>query len=374
VNGKNSVHVPRHRRDPAVDLANRRAAAAANTGYLPQIDGLRALAILAVLLLHASVTRFPGGWIGVHIFFVLSGYLITTLLLREWDKTGRIGLGRFYVRRVLRLVPAYWLVLLAFVLSYVLSAEPADRPALWREFWIAATYRTNFMFDQSPHLGFTWTLAMEEQFYLVWPLILVGLLTLGLSRRRIVVVTVGLCLAVEVWRAYLLIKGADYSRLNTGPDVQADALLLGCIAAQVQFEPAVRRLVASPAVPWIGCALIGAFILGGESDLTWLYGGPLTAVYVTLAVLLLNLVQQPGAPIERVLSSRIPVLLGKISYSVYLWNVFALELARRSPLGAGAATALGLVLAVLGAILTYRLVEIPFRHVRRRLLRETAPA
>jgi peptidoglycan/LPS O-acetylase OafA/YrhL len=362
-------HEPRHLRPPA---GRRAQSKQRKPGYLPQLDGLRALAIVAVLLLHASVTRFPGGWIGVHIFFVLSGYLITTLLLHEWDRTGRISLSRFYVRRVLRLVPAYWLVLFAFVVTYVMNADGSERPALWHEFWIAATYRTNFMFDQTPHLGFTWTLAMEEQFYLVWPLVLVGLLAAGLSRRRILYVTIVLCAAVVVWRGYLVATGADYARLDTGPDVQADALLIGCIAAQIQFEPGVRRLVASPLVPWLGVFVIGIFLLRAGSGMEWLYGGPLTVVCIVLAAMLLNLVQQPGRLLERLLSARLPVLLGKISYSVYLWNVFALELARRTSLGAGAATVYGLALAVLGATLTYQLVELPFRRLRERLLREPA--
>ncbi len=363
-------HAARHRRESTPLPAGGDAAEPGKIGYLPQLDGLRALAIVAVLMLHASVTRFPGGWVGVHVFFVLSGFLITTLLLREWDRTGRVGLWRFYVRRVLRLVPAYWLLLLAFVGSYILRAPAAERPALWHEFWIAATYRTNFMFDQTPHLGFTWTLALEEQFYLVWPLLLVGLLLAGRSRRQILWVTIVLCLAIVGWREHLLLGGADYTRLDTGPDVQADVLLIGCIAAQVQFFPSVRRLVSSPVVPWLGLVLIGGFILRAGSDKEWIYGGPLTALCVVLALMLLSLVWRPGPILGPVFSSRALVLVGKISYSIYLWNVFALELMHRTSLGTGVATICGLVLALILAAATYRIVEIPFRHLRQRVLHE----
>jgi peptidoglycan/LPS O-acetylase OafA/YrhL len=341
-------------------------------GYVPQLDGLRALAIGAVLLLHASVSRFPGGWVGVHIFFVLSGYLITSLLLQEWDRSGGIGLGRFWVRRVLRLVPAYWLMLLIFVLTYVPTASAAGRPALWHEYWIALTYRTNFMFDQAPHLGFTWTLAMEEQFYLVWPVVLLVLLRRGVSRHKILLITGLLCLAVVGWRIYLLLSGASQGRLDTGPDVQSDALLIGCIAAQVQRRPDIRRIVAHPALPWAVLLLIALFVLTINSGDRWIDAGALTAVSVLVALMLLHLVQHQHGVARRLLASRHAVVLGKISYSLYLWNVFALALARNASLGAAAATALGLVLALVAAAVTYRLVEVPLRRVRRKLLRETA--
>ena len=118
----------------AVPLMIRAGALERRSRYVPQLDGVRGVAILAVLLLHASVSKFPGGWIGVHVFFVLSGYLITTLLLQEWERTGRIGLGRFWVRRILRLVPAYWLVLVGFLLIHLPTTNAARSAGLWHEF------------------------------------------------------------------------------------------------------------------------------------------------------------------------------------------------------------------------------------------------
>ena len=102
------------------------------------------------------------------------------------------------------------------------------------------------MFDQAPHLGFTWTLATEEQFYLVWPLLLIILLYAGLSRRAILIATCTLCLAVIMWRAGLVISGSIESRVDTSPDLQADGLMIGCIAAQIQYLPRFRLAVRHP--------------------------------------------------------------------------------------------------------------------------------
>src|SRR5207248_4484817 len=176
-------------------------------GYRPALDGLRALAVLAVFGIHFSQDHVPGGWVGVDVFFVLSGFLITCLLLQEWQRHGRMSLTNFYVRRALRLLPALF-VLLAVTWFYVARHSPPWDPEIIRQGVVSAlgyfaNFRVSGHLDRRDLLIRTWSLSVEEQFYFVWPVVLAAMLRWRLSRRTMLsAVALGI-VAAAGWRAWL---------------------------------------------------------------------------------------------------------------------------------------------------------------------------
>src|SRR6516225_5035441 len=161
-------------------------------GYRRWLDGLRGLAILMVLAFHLGY--LPGGSLGVDVFFVLSGFLITTLLVEEWNRRGSISLKTFYLRRALRLLPAFLTLLLLCTLAGLFLSSAQERPARRQEVIVAGCYIANLPnlhHTPMPILGHTWSLSVEEQFYLLWPLLLVLMLGLKLPRRRILLLVCG---------------------------------------------------------------------------------------------------------------------------------------------------------------------------------------
>ncbi len=206
------------------------------------LDGLRAVAVLAVMAFHFGASWMVGGFFGVDIFYVLSGFLITGLLLGEWNSAGRIRLGRFWARRARRLLPALVLVLLAVTWYVHFVAPPGSYPgyrmdALSALFyfsnWHQIATSTNYFVATglvSP-LTHCWSLAIEEQFYLVWPLVLIGVLRAARDTVRATQVTLVLCvvgaLASTAWMEWLYAEGVSTTRLYFGTDTHAQCILVG---------------------------------------------------------------------------------------------------------------------------------------------------
>ena len=213
-----------------------------SSSHIPGLDGLRAVAVAAVLLFHAGFHWMPGGFLGVDVFFVLSGFLITSLLLREFERSGRISLRSFWARRVRRLFPAL-LVLLAAVSVYAGLAGADGRRPLSLDGLAALGYFANWRFVFS-HQGYfartgppsllqhTWSLSIEEQFYVVWPLVLALLLRRRRPRRAVLAVALTGAVASAVAMA-LLAPGGDHSRAYYGSDTHAQGLLIGAALAVV---------------------------------------------------------------------------------------------------------------------------------------------
>src|SRR3954467_9507010 len=218
--------------------------APARLGYIPALDGLRALAVVAVLLYHADQKWIPGGFLGVDVFFVISGYLITCLLLSDWQQTGGVGLKRFWYRRARRLLPALFAML--FVVSlYAILFLPDVLSQLRGEVISALLYVENWFLvfrnlsyfqsaGRPPLLQHVWSLAVEEQYYLFWPLILVVVLTVwGKSRRALLIgVLAGVAIST-IEMAILYHPYPDPSRVYYGTDTRVAALLLGSALAFV---------------------------------------------------------------------------------------------------------------------------------------------
>ncbi len=353
-------------------------------GYIPGLDGIRAIAVLAVLLYHSGVPGVPGGFLGVDVFFVLSGFLISSLLLQEIERTSAVSFGQFYLRRARRLLPA---LLATLALSSVLVLLFArDAAAQFREDALASMfYVTNWWYvvqdlsyfeamGRPPMLQHLWSLAVEEQFYLVWPVVLVLLYRWrgrpGVGRVALIVAlvsTVLMALGSLVWNVP---DAGDASRLYFGTDTHAMGLLLGAALATVWRPGALPRTVAAPAKVVLWAAALGATVVllsifhrVGE-DSAWLYRGGF--FIVSLAALgIVALASHPAIGFGRLLAVQPMRYIGERSYGLYLyhWPIFVVTRPGIDlPFDGVPAwiVRMGLTFAV--AEVSYRYLEVPIRR------------
>jgi peptidoglycan/LPS O-acetylase OafA/YrhL len=299
---------------------------ASRLGYRPELDGLRGIAIILVLFAHAF--DWPkGSFIGVDMFFALSGFLITTLLLEEWRVHGSISLRHFYLRRYYRLFPALAVLCAVYVL-YVLLFVNGDVGMRVRGAGFGITYTANWV--QAFHvrfpdaeIGYLWTLGIEEQFYLLWPALLILLLRRGLGLRGTKWVLLGMIAAVVVWRNFLIAHGGDPNRTYFGTDTRFDELFVGCLAGT--FYVARRGIQAGS--KWLKLATMGAglflvYRVFKRNPWTfWTVRITLTLVAVATAVVIYACVTNSFPLLKRALSAKWLVFVGMISYSLYLWHV-----------------------------------------------------
>jgi peptidoglycan/LPS O-acetylase OafA/YrhL len=348
--------------------------------YLAGLDGLRALAVTAVVLYHAGVPWMEGGFLGVEVFFVISGYLITLLLLAEHDRSGRISLKDFWLRRARRLLPALYVLLVSVSVWCALFLR--DELAELRGQLVAAlAYITNWFliatgqsyFDQlgrPPLLQHLWSLAVEEQFYLAWPVIMAVLLFF--TRRRLGAMAVALAAmaaASTIWMAVLYDPGADPSRVYYGTDTRAAGLVLGALLA-LFWRPAAlaRGPVAGKGATLDVIGLGGLAVLGllvtraSETGPFLYYGGFLLCGLASLGVI--AAAAHPRSVLAQVLGLQPLRYLGTRSYGIYLWHWPIFMLTRPGVDVDWSTTRVWLVRIGLTLALTevsYRLVEAPIR-------------
>jgi len=361
--------------------------------YWPALDGMRGIAVLLVVAYHGERSLAPrGGAIGVTMFFTLSGFLITTLLLRERATTGRIGLGRFYWRRALRLLPAL-VALVAVTCAYSAITGNFERtlsgavPVL---LYVGNWMRTLRDSDGLGLLEHTWSLSVEEQFYLVWPLAVIGAAALVPKRRQaeaVLALAVAGALASLVWRLQLWDPAEprwSAARLYNGTDAVADQLLVGAAlaaglaiwdrrrAADPRPDPGAGRSPGLFVVAGtLGAPLALAYLVfvarvhpGGDSlanDRRYLEWGSLTFA-LAAAVVVLGATRAPDAWLPRLLSLPPLVAVGKVSYGIYLWHFPAILVVDQHLPDAPDATRAAAVLALTATTTlgSWFLVERPF--------------
>ncbi len=348
--------------------------------YMPGIDGLRALAVLAVIAYHLHPGWVPGGLLGVGIFFVLSGYLITDLLIAEWRREGRLNLKSFWLRRFRRLLPAM-LVLLTAVAVWIWMIDRSRLPALQGDFLAALTYVSNWWlvyrevsyfesFGPPSPLGHFWSLAVEEQFYLLWPLLLALGLRLQLRRGWLAGVMLVGAAASAAAMALLYEPGADPSRIYYGTDTRAFGLLIGAALAVVWpsgklsagTSVRIRRIV-----DWAGTAGLFAVLLmivqSSQYD-AFLYQGGFVLLSLAAAVTVAALVH-PSGQLGRILGWHPLRWLGVRSYGIYLWHYPVIILTSPASGSDGISlvrAALQLTATIGLAALSWKFVEEPIRR------------
>ncbi len=301
--------------------------------YLPFVDGLRALSILLVLGFHqlGPVSGWMGkqlsGWVGVDLFFVISGFLITSIILKEQNATGTFNLKNFYTRRWLRIFPAYYFFLSCMLVFGLWRGQPATAYA------VAALYLTNLdaafgwgLVPGGSGVGHTWSLSIEEQFYLTFAPCAFFL------RRRLVFLAVAVIAGAYFWRLALLDHGALPLRLLGGFDTKIDSIMYGVLAAHLcqlrVFERGAFKVLADARVQLaVGAAMLVAFHFlghpgeGAKADQTLFWALKYPLALALMALLIVSLCADPGKPLGRWLSAGPLVWVGRLSYSLYLWHV-----------------------------------------------------
>jgi peptidoglycan/LPS O-acetylase OafA/YrhL len=343
--------------------------------HLPGLDGLRALAVIGVLAFHDN--RLSGGFLGVDLFFAVSGFLITTLLIDELQRTNTIDLIGFWGRRLRRLLPAVMVLLVVVVIFFRLFADTgqwiiARNDAPWAQFYVANWHQISSgagywdAFAAPSAFEHLWSLAIEEQFYVVWPVLVIVAWRIG--RTRALGVLAGIGIIASFVAMLTIYDGGDPTRVYMGTDTRAFSLLCGAFVAL----PAIRHAITQGiqkfrrAASGLTAALIAAigfmwFTVSGESE--WLFRGGLLAHSITSALLAV-LIASLSSNLSVVFSWRPLAYIGRLSYALYLWHwpVFIFCTRERLDVDGLTLTAIRMAITLALSIASYYLIEQPIRH------------
>lgn len=346
--------------------------------YMPGLDGLRAFAVIAIIIFHLNPNWLPGGFLGVDTFFIISGFLITTILLREYKKNGRINLKSFWLKRFKRLFPAVFFMILV-VFNFVLIFIPELLEQLKSDIIAALFYVSNwwYIFDEVDYfasfnprpLEHLWSLAIEEQFYIFFPLVMMVMLSLKSKKVPFIYFSV-LALCSGLWMVLLYHPSVQISRLYFGTDTRLQTIILGVLLA---FIWPVDRLKVNPGrlivflISLFGiCGLVTLFYLFFKVSETssFLYQGGFFIIGLITLVIIASSVH-PNSLLMRFLSLNILTTIGRYSYSLYLWHYPVIVLTNhffvkgQIPLHA---YIIEVILTIVFAIFSFKYVETPFRQ------------
>lgn len=342
--------------------------------HIQALDGIRGLGLVLVVSTHALLIFFsksrnpiPGGFIGLDAFFVLSGFLITSLLLGEHHKQGRISLRGFYRRRALRLLPALLCLLAAHAIYAAITNLPMRTELTSGAavlFYVANWYRIGGH-PVALGMGHLWSLAVEEQFYLVWPLVTLALLNIRRSPRAVYVVLCCAAAGVCVWRFVLWRHGVTPFAIQQRTDARADSLIIGALAGYVYVRRSLARVRFS-LLAWPALALLAYCVFFLSARHAFWYVGGFTLVAIASAMIVLAIAEGNWAGIG--LFNFAPFrVLGTVSYGVYLWHLpVFLAVARETPgTSHWAQLALGLAITADVTVLSWFCIERPVQLMKR---------
>jgi peptidoglycan/LPS O-acetylase OafA/YrhL len=361
----------------------------ATLAYLPALDGIRGVAMLGILGVHAGVYLTAGGFFLLDSFFALSGFLITSLLIVEWRRKGTIKLGAFWARRARRLLPALFVMLIGVAIIYGVFVPAGTYPTLRGDALSALFYFANWHYIASGSNYFhmtgltsplihTWSLAVEEQFYLVWPLVFLGVMKLTRSLRILLTVAVTGALASAMEMA-LLYNPTNINRLYFGTDTHAQSVLVGATLAiglrlwaerrrkdneqDWQARTPWARLVLT-AVGSVGLVVSGVLCATVHSDDAFAYRGGFLIAALAASAVLLSVSCAQSSPVARLLSFRPFTFIGRISYGMYLWHfpLFIFINEERTGLSGWPLFAVRVIPTIGVAMLSFFLVERPIRQ------------
>ena len=306
--------------------------------HVTSLDGLRGAAVLLVLVSHFGILAplgltgitlvdhfFRGGYLGVDIFFVLSGFLITSLLLNEHEAHSKIYLLRFYGRRFLRLLPALTILLFLYSIVTVLEGKAFSSISLgiWASLFYYLNWQYVFSFPRSfGDLGYLWSLSIEEQFYIVWPAVLI--LLLKITKRAILHISfIAVLIALVFWHRHVLWTtpgDLPYEQVTVfvRTDARIDSLLVGCITAFV-YRHRLISIRLSQFLAVLGLLVLVMYLELSKPYTGYMFSGGFTVVAVSVACLILGLTINTF-PLTRLFQGRLIVLIGKTSYGIYLWH------------------------------------------------------
>lgn len=330
------------------------------------LDGVRGVAVLAIVAFHAMTDRLPGGYIGVDLFFVLSGFLITRLLIAEIEEHGRLDLRAFYLRRALRLLPA--LLLCCAIVAPLFALLPVtERSQSLLGTLTAVTYASSAFAAWGTDLGWmihTWSLSVEEYFYLVWP---VALAAIALRRHRTRIMAAVVALAV----GYRLVAGiaTDWTvqRISYAPDTRAEQLVIGAFLAFLLAGRA-RRVPLAVLGPAVLVFPVFVLLPARLTEPFYFHLGGSTVVAVAAAVVVAGLADADArsTSLHRLAAWRPLVWVGERSYGIYLWNLPIVAVIAATPVPGPAQMPVKLVLTFLVPALSYHFVERPCLRLKSR--------
>ena len=361
--------------------------------YLPALDGVRACAVLAVMMFHGGIPHMDGGFMGVDAFFVLSGFLITSLLIGEWRQALTIKLGAFWARRARRLLPALLLMLLFVAFFAAVIVPKGTYGALRLDALATLVYVSNWHFilvnsnyfnetSASSPLLHTWSLAVEEQFYVIWPLVVLGVLHFTRSLRALFALCCAAAIASAVWMHVVYNGGLNTNRAYLGTDTRSQCLFIGCALAVglvllTQRRHEEGRLAKGEL--WrpesgagrMACGIVGVIGAAGAVSLwvattstsTFPYSGGFFLIGLSIACVILAAVAAPRSIVPRVLSLAPVRYVGRISYGLYIWHwpIFIWLDAARTGLYGYELFALRVLVTFAVSVVSFHLIERPIR-------------
>ncbi len=350
------------------------------TRYMPGLDGLRAIAVIAVIIYHLNPQMLSGGFLGVDTFFVISGFLITSLLIHEYNETGRIDLKNFWIRRFKRLIPAVVFLLMVLV-SYMSVFHLERLMAIKSDVIAALVYMSNWWFIiedvsyfealEAHPLKHLWSLAIEEQFYIIWPLVLLLMLVLVKRMGRIWLITFILSVVSLIAMVVISEPLGDNSRVYFGTDTRAHSLLIGVMLAYIfppfrlktQIDRTSSAVLNSIGVISLG-VLIYMFTFVSASHY-WIYAGGLYLIAAITTLLIAASVHPTTFFATKFLGNPLFVWIGKRSYSLYLWHYPIIVLSNTYFIQGQVPiymVIIQIILTLVMAEISYRFIEQPFRR------------